>query len=535
MLRANPRVLGSALFSALGLLPLACGGAFNGQDGENGGSASGGTGSGSAGTHTGTSGKSTSGGSSSSAGSDSGTGGTSHAGTSSGGTSNGGTGSGGETSGGTGNAGAANNFPCESPKEYSAGYEQCDNGSLHRREIKECPSKLPRPSDAKIVPPVEGQCTSDADCADMPHGYCSSGGQLPGTFCAYGCVKDSECGAGNICLCGDPVGRCVSASCTSDQDCGAGLRCQSYDQSHGCDILRFSCQSPQDECGGDADCAGGICDGSSGTFVCSTFGCAVGRPFLVQGLSRVAPLAARSDWADALAELDLVDSTTEQRQSIARAWARIGQMEHASVAAFARFALQLLQLGAPPQLVELATQAMADETRHARLAFGIASRYAGVACGPGALDVERSLDVSSLVEVVRLVVLEGCIGETCAALEAREAALHAASPVLASLLGSVADDEARHAELAWRFVSWALERAPLEVAALLEHELAVAPAGVMGPVSADEQVLLAHGVVHDELRAKLRNAALEQVVRPCGAALLARSRWCAANNPVLSA
>lgn len=534
MLRANARVLGGALFSALGLLPLACGGAFQGQDepgGGSGGSGSGGSGTGTAGRPSAGSsngGKSSSGGSTSSAGHAQGGG--AHAGTSNGGATQGGTTQGGATSGGAGNE-----FPCNAPSEVSPGYESCDNGTVHRPEIEDCPSQLPRLASMKIAPPVEGSCTADTDCADMPHGYCTTGGQLPGTFCAYGCVKDSECGDGNICMCGEPVGHCVSASCTSDRDCGAGLRCQSYDQSQGCGILSFACQSPADTCGGDADCAGGYCDGSSGTFMCVTGGCAIGRPFLVDGLERVAPLARRSDWAETLAELEVIGLTSEQRKRVARAWARIGQMEHASVAAFARFALQLLQLGAPPELVQLSTQAMADETRHARLAFGLASSYAGEAWGPAALDIERSLDVGSLTEIARLVVREGCIGETCAALEAREAALHAASPQLAELLGGVADDESRHAELAWRFVSWALERSPHEVGAMLEQELARAEPIEPGDPSADSSALLAHGIVDETRRAALRNAALEQVVRPCGAALLARSSWSRVENPVLSA
>ena len=142
------------------------------------------------------------------------------------------------------------------------------------------------------------------------------------------------------------------------------------------------------------------------------------------------------------------------------------------MAAFARFALQLLQLGAPPELVERTTAAMADETRHARLAFGIASAYAGEALGPGPLDIERSLDETSLVDVVRLVVREGCVGETVAALEAREAAEHALeSDPGRDCLRGVADDETRHAELAWRFVAWALEQAPAGGSGLLEQEL----------------------------------------------------------------
>jgi hypothetical protein len=126
----------------------------------------------------------------------------------------------------------------------------------------------------------------------------------------------------------------------------------------------------------------------------------------------------------------------------------MGQMEHASIAAFARFSLQLLSLGAPPDLVEASTRALADETAHTKLCFELASAYAGRALGPGKLDVENSLAVTSLLDVVELVIAEGCFGETVAALEAREAADAAADPTPKSRA-------TRSATRSWRFDSFA--------------------------------------------------------------------------------
>jgi hypothetical protein len=501
------------LFSALGLLPLACGGAFSGKE-EEGGSGSGGSsqGGGSSG------GSSTSAGKAGSAGSKSGgTGGSNVGGSNVGGSS---------TSAGT--AGTA----CQ---EVGNGYERCGNGPIHRPRVEECASSLPRPV-AKIAAPVDGQCASDADCLDMPHGYCTTDVQQPGTVCAYGCVKDSECGPGSICVCGDPVGYCVGSTCTSDAECGAGLLCQSYDSSRGCGVERFACQTPQDTCSKGADCVGGFCDAGSGVFSCVMGGCVIGRPFLVEGSERIAPVQTRRDWCDDR-DLPVAGLALDLRQRVGAAWERIGQMEHASVAAFARFALQLLSLGAPPELVEGATRAMADETRHARLAFGLASRYAGRALGPGPLDVQRSLDDASLLDVVRLVVREGCIGETAAALEAREAAEHAVEPQLAELLRAVAEDETRHAELAWRFVAWALQQAPGQVAEVVEQELRqrTPPSTVAHELSATELVLLDHGVLPEALRLRVQNAARREVIGPCAAALLERATALMPDDLVLSA
>jgi hypothetical protein len=508
--------MSTALFSALGLMPLACGGAFSGVEDDGGGSSSGGSAQGA----TGSGGKTSAG--------------TGSGGKATGGQASGGTSSGGKATGGTGVGGATVTPDCLNPMPVGSGYEQCEGGPIHRPSIEECASSLPRAE--KIAPPDGGNCMTDADCVDMPHGYCSPGIQLPGMYCAYGCVKDAECPAGNICLCGDPVGRCVPATCTSDADCGAGLRCQSYDGSHGCGILSFACQTPNDTCQSDADCAGAYCDGSMGSFTCVMGGCAIGRPFLVEGEERVAPLCRRSDWSEAPG-LSLDGLSSQLCQRAAQAWAHIGQMEHASVAAFARFALQLLQLAAPAELIERATQAMADETRHAQLAFGVASQYARAPLGPSVLDIERSLGGTSLVEVIELVVREGCIGETVAALEAREAAEHAADRCLAELLRVIADDELRHAELAWRFVSWALEQAPRQVASVLERELGRADSACAPDpaASAAELELLRHGIPHGALRQELRRAAFRDVIAPCAGALLARAAQRMPEKAVLSA
>jgi hypothetical protein len=173
----------------------------------------------------------------------------------------------------------------------------------------------------------------------------------------------------------------------------------------------------------------------------------------------LAPNAVRSDWQDVGRAPRVDHLTTAERLTLAEHWTKLGQMEHASIAAFARFSLQLLSLGAPPELVEACTAALADETAHTKLCFGIASAYAGHAIGPGPLDITGSLDVTSLADIVDLVIAEGCFGETSAALEALEAADSAADPVIAAAYSQIAEDEQRHAELAFRFVRWALAQA----------------------------------------------------------------------------
>jgi len=151
-------------------------------------------------------------------------------------------------------------------------------------------------------------------------------------------------------------------------------------------------------------------------------------------------------------------------------------MEHASIAAFARFNLQLLSLGAPAQLVEACNRALIDETAHTRLCFALASQYAGMPLGPSKLELGDCFEDMSLGCFMKLVLREGCLGETIAALEALESAEIATDPIVEQVLRRIARDEQRHAELAYRFLAWGLAQssddARLEIAREAEQRLA---------------------------------------------------------------
>ena len=101
----------------------------------------------------------------------------------------------------------------------------------------------------------------------------------------------------------------------------------------------------------------------------------------------------------------------------------------------------------------------------------------------------------------------------------------------------MAEDETRHAELAWRFVAWALEQAPGQVAEVVEQELrrSTPPSALAHELSATELVLLGHGVLPESLRLQVQNAARREVISPCAAALLERAAALMSDNLVLSA
>ncbi len=222
-----------------------------------------------------------------------------------------------------------------------------------------------------------------------------------------------------------------------------------------------------------------------------------GRPLLVDGAPLVSGLTQRRDWglgriagdlgmtAPALptrADWRALELRSEglpeaARRALVEHWTRAAQMEHASVAAFSRFSLQLLAIGAPPSLIEDAHRAALDEIQHAELCFALATTYARRSIGPGPLPVdERALSGWDLQSIAVGTVEEGCVGETIAALEAEAAAALAEDNAVRAVHLRTFDDESRHAELAWRFVRWAAELggAPLRAAVREAFERTIA-------------------------------------------------------------
>jgi len=217
----------------------------------------------------------------------------------------------------------------------------------------------------------------------------------------------------------------------------------------------------------------------------------------------------------------------EQRARLAEAWASEGLRAHAKVASFGRFALDLLALGAPASLVADAHRAALDEVRHARMLFDVASSYAGRALVPGPFDFGRGApaqaDVASLSERA---FVEGCVGETLAAVEAEESLAASSDPATQRALRAIADDGARHAELGWRTIAWCLQieadrasvgeqrtshgvrSALLDVIERLQMQLVTVAASPSGARGRDEEAAL---------------RTLSEVVLPCARELL-RSR-----------
>jgi hypothetical protein len=223
-----------------------------------------------------------------------------------------------------------------------------------------------------------------------------------------------------------------------------------------------------------------------------------GRPLRagVDAAAVLAPVVGKAgDWSTA--SLDdspsRVGPHASSRKDAVRAarWLEAAREEHASVAAFAKLSLDLLAHRAPADLAIRSHKAAIDEIHHARASFAMAKRFGAGSGegdpGPGPLAIP-TLETSTLRDLARITFRDGCVGEAEATLEMRRTAESTDDPVERDVLIRMANDEERHAELAWAVVTWA---ASLDAAVLrdVEEELDAAPRD------------LRHGILEPGLRA----------------------------------
>lgn len=230
--------------------------------------------------------------------------------------------------------------------------------------------------------------------------------------------------------------------------------------------------------------------------------CSVGRPYYERGQLRQSPVhipvpvdtrgTVNNDHAPLLA----------RSLAAARAWAASGAGEHASVAAFNRLSLQLMALGAPVELLRDVQQAAFDEVNHAEACWRLAQELSGqdveVGCFPFGQTIEAQTTLASLAYSA---VREGCLAETLGACVADAAAPLAPDERVRRVLGQLARDEANHAVLSFRIVSWALQTGGAEVRAAVHAALAEP-----WPTLDAAELALRAGVASEEIEATIRDA-----------------------------
>ncbi len=418
-------------------------------------------------------------------------------------------------------------FPCVNPKPIvingvDVGVDNCDNGMVRRRAVVACPAFVPDPnSTCSVGSGSTNGCQSDNDCVGKGDGPCLPGLGTPWCFCQQTCQTDADCGTGSVCLCGPSYGTCMSATCTDSHDCTVG-DCVTHDTNPGCGGKALACQTADDLCGGPKDCPSdkpfcAIENGAqSGKHVCEPYMCAIGRPFEVAGSWRSAEPVDREDWqAEGANTLEAAFAALDAkgRAALASHWLDAARMEHASVASFARLTLELLAIGAPPELLARSQAAGIDEVRHAQACYSLAQTLGAGDVGPGPLAIDGSLRAPTLVEVAAAAAREGCVWETVAALQAQVEAVQARHPALQAWLQPIADDEGRHAELAWDIVRWAVDVGGDAVRTAVIAALDEAEDALLAPVQAPV-LPQGYGALGGDALGSLRRHAVAAVVTP---------------------
>ncbi|MDI3282419.1 hypothetical protein [Polyangium sp. 15x6] len=129
-------------------------------------------------------------------------------------------------------------------------------------------------------------------------------------------------------------------------------------------------------------------------------------------------------------------------------------LEAGSVIAFRELGRDLAALGAPRKLRRAASRAAEEERRHTRRTRALARRYGARVPGQ-TMSVMRH---ASLEELATHNAAEGCVREAFGALVARWQAAFARDAEVRVAMAQIADDEARHAALAYAIDAWARRR-----------------------------------------------------------------------------
>jgi len=219
-------------------------------------------------------------------------------------------------------------------------------------------------------------------------------------------------------------------------------------------------------------------------------------------------------------------SNDSDSQLAGRRWLEQAEGEHASVASFARHTLQLMAIGAPPDLLTASQNAAIDEIRHAKLCYGFASGFLKSEFGPSSLDIEDSLSKLDLKGIVQSLIKEGCIEETIAAAELRFRASTTKDPAIKLAVTQIGDDEARHAQLAWDTIQWIITKIP-ELSTFVEDLFSVELENKVHSVENNVQEmgvalcldgntntgLRNYGLLTDRDRLTIRKSVIENVIK----------------------
>jgi hypothetical protein len=158
-------------------------------------------------------------------------------------------------------------------------------------------------------------------------------------------------------------------------------------------------------------------------------------------------------------------------------WIEALKFEYASVASFARFAIDLMTVQAPLELVQRAQQCSIEEIDHVKISALVVNK---ILEAQGAKDKFVTLGRfpkhqahfdGDFVRLCKAVVFEGCINETVAAAHLLHASILCTNDSLKQILYHIAEQEWGHALFAFDCFHWMMSQLDLETRKLIQVEI----------------------------------------------------------------
>jgi hypothetical protein len=145
---------------------------------------------------------------------------------------------------------------------------------------------------------------------------------------------------------------------------------------------------------------------------------------------------------------------------VRREWLRRVEAEYRSGAHAQHLTLWLMQLGAPPDLLELGLRVVSDEIKHADLSDEVYREAGGTASPELSRDtllLRRHENEPLELDVLRSAVEMFCLGETIAVRLFTRLRERCSVPVARRALDRILKDEVGHRDFGWTLLEWLLE------------------------------------------------------------------------------
>ncbi len=208
-----------------------------------------------------------------------------------------------------------------------------------------------------------------------------------------------------------------------------------------------------------------------------------------------------------------------EREQVGRHWLARAESELSTASVCVRVARGVLDYGAVPEVTWLATRAVADEVRHARLCHALAELYLGE---PLPFPRARSMGEASFgdappeLNALLLLVLQSCINEGIATAYLQENLRLASAPAARAVIHELLRDDIEHARLGWAH----LASANVDEAARRHVGLALPTLLRLGRQAWSKELTSAafdcpgHGCLAGFRHAAIVDAAFEQLILP---------------------